>query len=651
MESLSETRPLVEAVWSLFSRESRLEARANEPSEVSDRAKRALAQGDANAALGLSSRALAEAFKGGDVDRILDALFVELQAQLLQGSSAQAERTLSLIAATASATHTSRLAEARAWWLLSVGFWGSGHFDQAVLRFQEAIGGYEIAGQTERVAHCLLGRARAEARRGDYVQSLETVAHAVRYCQAEGVDGTPHRLALQCALAGKDIGYEKFALEALPEIVQWCEEVRDEAARCEALTGYADVLAYRAESDPVRGLAAVDALKEAVAVSERLGLVASELVSRTILCDVYRRLGQGEAAQRESLALERRAAFLPGEFALRLARREQEEHALFINKLKRQVRQLRFSLGSSEDAILIFDTHVTSAGEVTDFWCETANDAANGLLRSAGGVFVLSALSWHPVLRGVESMLRECCVNGTTQADEVRVEIRGQLRHLSRRVVPLDPGAALCVRDVTDRAVWERQVQEAMRETAEESVRLIARTEELEALNQKLDRLAFTDGLTGALNHRAFHERLNDELDRANRTGSRFSIAMVDVDHFKWLNDDFGHKVGDRALRTVADRLAGVCEPSDAVARYGGEEFAIILPNKGQAEAMALAERLREAVASKEIERQTVTVSIGVATFVAYSSSEETLIEDADRALYFSKRNGRNRVTHVSQIP
>lgn len=163
-------------------------------------------------------------------------------------------------------------------------------------------------------------------------------------------------------------------------------------------------------------------------------------------------------------------------------------------------------------------------------------------------------------------------------------------------------------------------------------------------LLQQVQRLAETDGLTGLANRRTFQSTLERELSRAARSGEPVTLVMVDVDHFKALNDKHGHQAGDEVLKLVAQVLASACRDFDTAARYGGEEFAVILPSCSSSESLVVAERLRASIA--EIETVAgVTASAGVATFPAHAADSEGLIKAADEALYESKRAGRNRVT------
>jgi two-component system, cell cycle response regulator len=177
-----------------------------------------------------------------------------------------------------------------------------------------------------------------------------------------------------------------------------------------------------------------------------------------------------------------------------------------------------------------------------------------------------------------------------------------------------------------------------------------ARTAALEEANAELARLARTDGLTGLLNHRTLHERLELEVARARRFGEPLSLVMVDVDHFKQFNDSHGHPSGDVVLQGIGRLLAGRLRTIDVVARYGGEEFAVLLPATGLGPAVGVAEELVRAVHDQPFDGEQsqpagrVTISAGVASWSEELASGSTLLELADQALYRAKEAGRNRV-------
>lgn len=162
--------------------------------------------------------------------------------------------------------------------------------------------------------------------------------------------------------------------------------------------------------------------------------------------------------------------------------------------------------------------------------------------------------------------------------------------------------------------------------------------------------LAITDGLTRLFIHRYFQARLETEIQRAKRYGSKVSLIMFDVDHFKRFNDTHGHQAGDMVLRKVAAIVrAELREGLDIPARYGGEEFAVIMPELDLDRAFSVAERLRRAVEGAEIEfsgkKLKVTISLGCSEYPQSASDRESLIKKSDQALYASKETGRNRAT------
>jgi len=192
----------------------------------------------------------------------------------------------------------------------------------------------------------------------------------------------------------------------------------------------------------------------------------------------------------------------------------------------------------------------------------------------------------------------------------------------------------------------ERQRQEILARTAElESLhrQLLALNEMLRAKNEQLKQAARTDGLTGLLNHAAFQSALHVEVQRADRLNQPLSLIMLDVDHFKQLNDTYGHPAGDEVLRQVAAVLRHHARPYDVLARYGGEEFVVLLPGTTLESALSVAERLRRAIEQIESSYAPISASFGVAEHQP-GAAPANLIYNADLALYTAKRSGRNRV-------
>ncbi|KQN05067.1 MULTISPECIES: diguanylate cyclase [unclassified Sphingomonas] len=173
------------------------------------------------------------------------------------------------------------------------------------------------------------------------------------------------------------------------------------------------------------------------------------------------------------------------------------------------------------------------------------------------------------------------------------------------------------------------------------------RTQELRAANVSLAHLAATDPLTGLANRRTLMARLEEERERAARTGHGFALAMIDIDHFKRVNDTHGHQTGDRVIRAIAERIGQAVRTVDCVARYGGEEIAILLPATTLGEAGVLTDRIRRSIGTVPVEIDGIAIPITISGGVAASDGTETigiLLHRADQALYRAKRDGRDRI-------
>ena len=214
----------------------------------------------------------------------------------------------------------------------------------------------------------------------------------------------------------------------------------------------------------------------------------------------------------------------------------------------------------------------------------------------------------------------------------------GEARHLHSICAPIvDNGRVVyiveVIRDITERVKIEHELEE--------------KTAELLAANRLLSQIAITDSLTQVYNRRHFDEILYKETKRYNRRKYAYlSLMMIDIDHFKDLNDRYGHLAGDAVLREIAKLLKEGVRETDTIARYGGEEFLIVMPDTHLDGAVHKAETLRKRVQAKEFPGHEspihITISIGVSIYA--SGPPHDLVNAADHALYEAKRSGRNRV-------
>jgi two-component system cell cycle response regulator len=180
--------------------------------------------------------------------------------------------------------------------------------------------------------------------------------------------------------------------------------------------------------------------------------------------------------------------------------------------------------------------------------------------------------------------------------------------------------------------------------------------EQLRADYERSMSLALTDTLTGLYNRRYASRHLATEIEQTKRSGKSLGLLLIDIDHFKSINDTHGHAAGDEVLRAVANRLSRHLRGFDTVARWGGEEFVVVMPEATLDVARSVAERLRRKVAGGPVTISggggdvTVTVSIGVAVTGDEVSTMDDLLRAADAAMYFAKRNGRNRVATIEDL-
>ena len=230
--------------------------------------------------------------------------------------------------------------------------------------------------------------------------------------------------------------------------------------------------------------------------------------------------------------------------------------------------------------------------------------------------------------------LEQICKNGQVISTEI----------VSTYLLNAD-GVAHTILGIT-RNVSERKAAEAA--LHETNRQLYARIEEIGRLQVALQELAVRDSLTGLYNRRYLDETLEREVSRARREGIPLSLVMLDIDHFKRVNDTYGHQVGDQALKMLASILLANIRAEDVACRYGGEEFLILLPNMPLGAAIQRAEVWRSAVEELSVTMGdfniTFTISLGVAAYPEHGKTPDDLTRCADQALYRAKHEGRNQV-------
>lgn len=314
--------------------------------------------------------------------------------------------------------------------------------------------------------------------------------------------------------------------------------------------------------------------------------------------------------------------------------------------------RVRLALDTLSEAVLVIDRNrrVLLANRVLRSWSQGGTDPvglsvdsiawlAEAASRADGGA------PWATVLS--DGIAR--------QGDRLQATIGGAPRHFIVNCSPIAEGrdavrgCLLTLTDVTALEEHTLRLRQAMDELA-------ASREEIRRKNAELTVLATRDPLTGCLNRRAFESESAAALTVAAERSQPVSCVMCDIDHFKKVNDTYGHAGGDLVLQAAAKLLESELRTGDLLARFGGEEFCILLPNASAETALSIAERLRARVAAdlgrslRQGDDIRVTMSFGVEAFGSHGSALDTVIDLADQALYHSKKSGRNRVTAYAEL-
>ncbi len=270
----------------------------------------------------------------------------------------------------------------------------------------------------------------------------------------------------------------------------------------------------------------------------------------------------------------------------------------------------------------------------------------------SGYIFLRVAQRWMPlrVSEDAERLGLNVAEHGerTDMLDLLTEMETHHQRGMFDRPVSIDPGS-----EVAPVAVQYNLVLAKVHEERASAEQLRNR---LRSANRDLTVLATTDPLTGLLNRRRTHEVLDNEVERAHRGLASVAVLLADVDHFKRINDTFGHSAGDEVLQSVARRLGAMVRPYDTVARWGGEEFLVVCPGATNEAAIAIAERIRRDIHEEPVgiegqESVSVSVSLGVAVLPPHGAEGwQDLVARADEALYDAKARGRNRVELAKDV-
>lgn len=277
------------------------------------------------------------------------------------------------------------------------------------------------------------------------------------------------------------------------------------------------------------------------------------------------------------------------------------------------------------------------------------------------GMSILAYVGGYPEGARLISGYYDCRNTARTISFRQQVTIHGEEKLFQTMLVPVtnEQGKVTHIygtsRDMSEYLRTQRAQEEFSRQlerqVAERTEALNAANAELREANRILERLASSDSLTELDNRRCFFDKAAAEVERARRYGHPLSLQMLDIDHFKAINDRFGHVAGDKVLKALADVLRANLRHSDVAARLGGEEFAVLLPETTIDDAFVHAERIRKSVAALSIihalDHMAVTVSIGIAGIGAGDSSIEPVLMRADNSLYQAKEEGRNRVCAI----
>lgn len=240
--------------------------------------------------------------------------------------------------------------------------------------------------------------------------------------------------------------------------------------------------------------------------------------------------------------------------------------------------------------------------------------------------------------------------------DDLKKSLENFQKHLDDPNHPYDQ--IVRYRHKSGRTIWVRCRGIAIRDENGKPIRMLGAHNdltEMKELEAQLRQMADTDQMTDMPNRRAFNTHFEWAFKNQKRTAEPLSLALIDIDHFKLINDIYGHQIGDKTLLAVSSAIRNSCRDNDFAARWGGEEFIVLLHSTDRAPAIMIAERIKASIAEIDTVPEKLTASIGVTTITQPAMDTgmqllDLMVAEADRALYFAKSSGRDRVVHASPL-
>ena len=462
-----------------------------------------------------------------------------------------------------------------------------------------AAAGYEAAGDADGQAQVAVQRGQMALDLGDYGEATEWFGQGMQHARRAANDVLASRFLTGIGIASARVGDYPRARDAYEQALALQRARSDEASAANTMHCMA-VLELR----EVEHSAIAEPTPREAAMQRALQLLLESL-------DLSRRTGRRRL---EGMCLNE----LGHAYRLRGGRTAVVDYCMQAIAIFRELPAPKDEC----DALLHMARTHLDADDIA-----AASDSARHALELA------KQCGFRPSERDARELLVQCC--------EVQGRIAEAFAHLKavREIdLHLREGEVL-------RRIDRFEHRSALERTAQ-------RQAELEAQARSLDQLATTDGLTGVGNRRALEAAHRELLGAPDASARTCSMLLADLDHFKRINDCFGHATGDEVLRRAARAMAGACRGSDLLARWGGEEFAVLLPDSDRAAAIHIAERLRAAIATTDwsdiASTLQVTASIGVAVGAA-NESLPSLLRRADKALYAAKHDGRDRVEFAGE--